>query len=160
MAWNSCNAQNFQNCDFNFTLGRGEYVYLRNLNFPNKYPSGRSCRFVYRTVPYYAIRAECTVRLESAGQKFFVSRDGDYLLRYGEVFSSNNFVRESYGQRISFALTSLNDGRAGTFSCKLTSVQIKNCDCGWTSNVIGIRFNNRPFSDYNTLLISDKNLQW
>lgn len=138
--WHSCSAQNFKNCDFNLTLGRDKFVYLRNMNYPAKYPSGRNCRFVYKTDPYYTIKAECSVRLDSStSQKFYVSRDGDPLLRYGEYFYNHDVVRESYGQQIAFAITSVQDGKAGLFSCKLTSVFIKSCDCGWSQTVNALK---------------------
>ena len=75
-----------------------------------------------------------------ASQKLYISRDGEKNLAGAEFLCGNgNAMRTTVSNELYIAYTSVNDGRAGNFTCSMTTIDIgstsANCDCGWSFNV-------------------------
>ena len=122
-------------------LGANQVTTIRSANFPNKYPSGSSCKYTVVAPTGFMVLSECTLTMDQpeancASQGFYISRDGDINLRASELRCSGYYSRLSIGNQMVLGYIS-NQGAAGYFTCTVKSVPVTqtNCDCGWNVNV-------------------------
>jgi len=130
----------FQSCDNSYNINPGS-TYLESPYYPNYYPSGTACRYIFTAPSGYAIEATCTIETDRAADKcttenIYVSIDGDPQLRGSENFcGSGSFTRKSLFNKI--VLAYISQGSYGRFKCTL-NVVAQPCDCGWsvTSKIV------------------------
>lgn len=119
----------------NYTVSPG-----RQLTFyQSPYGLGSSCRYFVNTANYYNLTATCILSMDPKGI-FYVSRDGDSLLRNGFFYNqyTPRFTVTSVGTRISLGYTTTGyDYRyRGSFQCTVSVPSNSYCDCGWFFQVI------------------------
>lgn len=108
--------------------------------YPNRYPSGSSCRYSFTAPLDYKIRLQCTIELDKpssacSSEFFYVALDGDKQMSNSQYFcGSGTLDLTSQFRKIVIAYTSSSQQTAGRFSCTLTLIAptADNCECGWS----------------------------
>lgn len=111
--------------------------------YPNRYPSGSSCRYSFTAPLDYKIRVQCTLEMDKptstacTTEFFYVALDGDKAMTNSQYFCGNGQVDlTSQFTKLVIGYTSSSSQTAGRFSCTLSLIAptAANCDCGWNLN--------------------------
>ncbi|XP_053684512.1 venom serine protease-like [Sabethes cyaneus] len=128
----------FEGCDQQFQLASTANAQLVSPFYPEKYPSGSSCRYMLIAPPGYTIEASCSINIDAplgtscSTELFYISVEGFSSL-VGSEFAcgAGTVVRKSLFNKLMIAYTSASADKSGSFSCGI-KVQPQDCDCGWS----------------------------
>ncbi|KAL9702320.1 hypothetical protein quinque_005838 [Culex quinquefasciatus] len=136
----------FEGCDQQYQLTSTANVQLISPFYPNRYPSGSSCRYTLIAPSGYTIDLTCSIKMDTtagssacSSELLYISKEGFPSVVGSEFFcGSGTVARRSLFNKIMIAYSSSSSSAAGSFSCQV-QVKPQDCDCGWsvTQKIVG-----------------------
>lgn len=139
----------FEQCDHSIILRPGNSVYINSPYYPNRYPSGSSCRYTVQTQADHYVQFDCNIQLDKiqsqcTTENFYFNNAGSYSIPGSDFYCGEGLMSKRSLQNVAVIsyVSTVSSGTAGRFSCIAKSqpqTSSNECDCGWsvTRKVVG-----------------------